>query len=121
MSQSVPARLPAGAAAVWFLSFSETECAGSAAAESMSADLASPWAGGAIFALTWVLMATRLPFLPIGRTAGTLAGAALTVAANPALSGTAAFNAISLESALSGLVQNQCYIFLPIPIIFHIA
>jgi hypothetical protein len=66
----------------------------------MAADLASPWAGGAIFALTWVLMATRVPFLPIGRTAGTLAGAALTVTANPALSGTAAFSAISLESAL---------------------
>ena len=84
----------------------------------MSVDLASPWAGGAIFALTWVLMATRLPFLPIGRTAGTLAGAALTVAANPALSGTAAFNAISLESKQNSHIQNKTSLPIPISLLF---
>lgn len=46
--------------------------------------LASTWtvvAGCTIFALTWLLIAfERVPFMPIGRTAGALLGACLMVA-----------------------------------------
>ena len=45
------------------------------------ADTSTVVLGCLIFAFTWLLIAfERVPFLPIGRTAGALAGAALMVA-----------------------------------------
>jgi hypothetical protein len=54
-------------------------------------------AGTIIFVITWIFMAKQLPFLPIGRTAGTLCGAVAVVVCG--ILGTEdAYAAINFES-----------------------